>query len=129
MIPLQNGLQGALRLTTQRYYTPSGRSIQAHGIDPDIAMPVIYPGQDEVVKRPDESDLPNALSAAEGVIAEGEDADGAKNGPKVEPFLCAFKEDGTTPVDCQLNRALEILADATAYNQALADAGAARTEH
>ena len=129
VIPLQNGLQGALRLTTQRYYTPSGRSIQAHGIDPDIAMPVIYPGQDEVVKRPDESDLPNALSAAEGVIAEGEDADGAKNGPKVEPFLCAFKEDGTTPVDCQLNRALEILADATAYNQALADAGAARTEH
>jgi C-terminal processing protease CtpA/Prc len=36
IIPLgQNN--GALRLTTARYYTPSGRSIQAKGIDPDIA--------------------------------------------------------------------------------------------
>ena len=35
IIPLgQNN--GALRLTTARYYTPSGRSIQAKGIDPDI---------------------------------------------------------------------------------------------
>ncbi len=30
---------GALRLTTARYYTPSGRSIQALGIDPDILVP------------------------------------------------------------------------------------------
>jgi carboxyl-terminal processing protease len=29
---------GALRLTTARYYTPSGRSIQAKGIDPDIEV-------------------------------------------------------------------------------------------
>src|SRR6185436_8109704 len=29
---------GALRLTTARYYTPSGRSIQAKGIDPDIVV-------------------------------------------------------------------------------------------
>jgi carboxyl-terminal processing protease len=130
VIPLQNGLQGALRLTTQRYYTPSGRSIQAHGIDPDIAMPVIYPGQDEIADRPDESDLPNALAALDGVIeTDEEDEATAENGPKVEPFPCSFKEDGKTPVDCQLNRALEILADATAYNQAIADAGAARTEH
>lgn len=34
VIPLQNG--GALKLTTARYYTPSGRSIQARGITPDI---------------------------------------------------------------------------------------------
>ena len=33
VIPL--GGNGALRLTTARYYTPSGRSIQAKGIDPD----------------------------------------------------------------------------------------------
>ncbi|MEX0851679.1 MAG: S41 family peptidase [Bauldia sp.] len=32
------GASGALRLTTARYYTPSGRSIQAHGIDPDIEV-------------------------------------------------------------------------------------------
>jgi carboxyl-terminal processing protease len=36
IIPLGN--QGALRLTTQRYYTPSGRSIQAKGIVPDIII-------------------------------------------------------------------------------------------
>ena len=36
IIPL--GADGALRLTTARYYTPSGRSIQAHGIDPDIEV-------------------------------------------------------------------------------------------
>jgi carboxyl-terminal processing protease len=36
IIPI--GSQGALRLTTARYYTPSGRSIQAKGIDPDILI-------------------------------------------------------------------------------------------
>jgi carboxyl-terminal processing protease len=36
IIPL--GTNGGLRLTTARYYTPSGRSIQAKGIDPDIAI-------------------------------------------------------------------------------------------
>ncbi len=30
--------QGAMRLTTARYYTPSGRSIQALGIEPDILV-------------------------------------------------------------------------------------------
>jgi carboxyl-terminal processing protease len=34
IIPM--GANGAIRLTTSRYYTPSGRSIQARGIDPDI---------------------------------------------------------------------------------------------
>ncbi len=36
---IQTGPQSALRLTTARYYTPSGRSVQAGGIDPDIAVP------------------------------------------------------------------------------------------
>jgi carboxyl-terminal processing protease len=36
IIPL--GENGALRLTTARYYTPSGRSIQARGIDPDVVV-------------------------------------------------------------------------------------------
>ncbi|GIK81216.1 MAG: S41 family peptidase [Pseudorhodoplanes sp.] len=37
IIPLGSG-NGALRLTTARYYTPSGRSIQAKGISPDIEV-------------------------------------------------------------------------------------------
>jgi carboxyl-terminal processing protease len=49
IIPL--GSNGALRLTTARYYTPSGRSIQAKGIDPDIEtlqdVPEEIRGKDE----------------------------------------------------------------------------------
>ena len=36
IIPLRDG--GALRLTTARYFTPSGRSIQAEGIEPDVVV-------------------------------------------------------------------------------------------
>jgi carboxyl-terminal processing protease len=36
MIPLPN--KGAIRLTTARYFTPSGRSIQATGIEPDYVV-------------------------------------------------------------------------------------------
>ena len=49
IIPLGSG-NGALRLTTARYYTPSGRSIQAKGITPDIEVlqdvPDEHQGQD-----------------------------------------------------------------------------------
>ena len=37
IIPL-GGSNGAIRLTTARYYTPSGRSIQARGIEPDVVV-------------------------------------------------------------------------------------------
>ncbi len=37
ILPTSNG--SAVKLTTARYYTPSGRSIQAEGIEPDIALP------------------------------------------------------------------------------------------
>ncbi len=36
---VQTGPRAALRLTTARYFTPSGRSVQAGGIEPDIAVP------------------------------------------------------------------------------------------
>ncbi|HEU4809721.1 MAG TPA: S41 family peptidase, partial [Sphingomicrobium sp.] len=36
---VQTGPDSALRLTTARYYTPSGRSVQAGGIDPDVVVP------------------------------------------------------------------------------------------
>ncbi len=38
IIPLNNGVDGALHMTTARYYTPSGRSIQTLGITPDIPV-------------------------------------------------------------------------------------------
>ena len=62
IIPLGEG-GGALRLTTARYYTPSGRSIQAEGIVPDIA--VAQGSEDNLpkVERPSEADLPGHLAA------------------------------------------------------------------
>ena len=60
IIPLGEG-GGALRLTTARYYTPSGHSIQATGIQPDIAV-----AQSDAdipkIERPHEVDLPGHLS-------------------------------------------------------------------
>lgn len=127
VIPLQNGLQGALRLTTSRYYTPSGRSIQALGIEPDIEMPVLFPGEEELVERPGEADLPGALAAESAAeVAAAKAAAGSVEAPKVEAVHCEFEADGKTPIDCQLNRALEILADTTRYRQALASAADAR---
>jgi carboxyl-terminal processing protease len=128
VIPLQNGLQGALRLTTARYYTPSGRSIQAEGIEPDIAMPVKYPGQEDLPDRPAEKDLPRALDVARSAAPEASVAADPAKKPKVEPLLCDQKKADGTPEDCQLRRALEILADSTAYRRALADAGQARSQ-
>jgi carboxyl-terminal processing protease len=68
IIPLGPG-NGALRLTTARYYTPSGRSIQAKGIVPDIE--VLQEVPEEVKARTSgeikgESSLKGHLKAAEG---------------------------------------------------------------
>ncbi len=68
IIPLGPG-NGALRLTTARYYTPSGRSIQAKGIVPDIE--VLQDVPEEVKARmtgeiKGESSLRGHLKAAEG---------------------------------------------------------------
>ncbi len=52
---------GALRLTTARYYTPSGHSIQAQGIIPDIAVAQGDEEQVPKIARPTEADLPGHL--------------------------------------------------------------------
>jgi carboxyl-terminal processing protease len=52
---VQTGPQSALRLTTARYYTPSGRSVQAGGIDPDIVVPQL--------SDPDYKDRPRVREA------------------------------------------------------------------
>lgn len=52
--------EGALRLTTERYYTPSGRSIQGLGIMPDILVSA-RPESETTRKRFRESDLKNSL--------------------------------------------------------------------
>ena len=69
IIPLgQNN--GALRLTTARYYTPSGRSIQAKGIDPDIVVLQDVPDE---LKGKDET---KGESSLKGHLKNGEDEKG-----------------------------------------------------
>ncbi|MFZ0449595.1 MAG: S41 family peptidase [Desulfatiglandaceae bacterium] len=50
IIPLSDG--SGLRLTTARYYTPSGKSIQLSGIVPDIKVPFVSPVDQEKIKKP-----------------------------------------------------------------------------
>ncbi|MGB7755261.1 MAG: S41 family peptidase [Salinisphaera sp.] len=80
VLPLNDG--SALKLTTARYYTPSGRSIQAEGITPDIKLaPVkITPTQARGGFGYTEADLPGALKntgaeAGAGPAANDSDAD------------------------------------------------------
>ena len=58
IIPLGDG---ALRLTTARYFTPSGHSIQAEGIIPDIAVAQGDEADIPKIARPSEADLPGHL--------------------------------------------------------------------
>ena len=64
MMSLQDGY--GLKLTTARYFTPSGRSIQAKGISPDIALDNISlkdEEEDSIDFSSQEKDLKNSLSA------------------------------------------------------------------
>ncbi|MHC8508828.1 MAG: S41 family peptidase [Rhodospirillales bacterium] len=93
IIPL--GSQGAMRLTTARYYTPSGVSIQATGIEPDI---IVEQARVEAIERPKqrrEEDLRGAL--------EAEDPDETA-GPASETAAAPER-----PADYQLQRALDLL--------------------
>lgn len=63
IIAMQDG--DALRLTTQRYYTPSGRSIQGFGIQPDIVVRPARIEEDETTAVQRESDLRGALKNEE----------------------------------------------------------------
>ena len=65
--------KGAIRLTTARYYTPSGQSIQAKGIDPDIIVPQ---SKIEVLEKGatrKESDLRGALDKEKNKAGESND--------------------------------------------------------
>jgi carboxyl-terminal processing protease len=60
---VQTGPEAALRLTTARYYTPSGRSVQAGGIDPDITVPQLSDEDYKDRPRIREADLRRHLLA------------------------------------------------------------------
>jgi carboxyl-terminal processing protease len=69
VIPLRGGLDGALKLTTARYYTPSGRSIQKTGITPDLEVASTKEEAQAIANRAfqfSEASFHNALNAQEG---------------------------------------------------------------
>jgi carboxyl-terminal processing protease len=102
IIPLSG--HGAMRLTTARYYTPSGRSIQAVGIEPDI---VVEQARIETVKEASqrrEADLRGALDRP----APNPAADGGEEG-------AAPGVGGGTP-DYQLMRALDLVRGLSLYS-------------
>ena len=64
VMPLRG--DGAMRLTTARYYTPSGRSIQALGVSPDIV--VEQPRRDPGAEDEDEADAAAARTRSEATL-------------------------------------------------------------
>ncbi len=99
IIPLSDN--SGLRLTTARYYTPSGRSIQAKGITPDIAVESLEltasEKKDGMGIR--EKDLENHFESAD------EETGAKKKTEKVPPY----KSDEQIRSDYQLLRALDLL--------------------
>lgn len=95
IIPLSGGKDGAMRMTTSRYYTPSGRSIQAVGVSPDIDVPQSKVEVLEPATQRRERDLRGALDKENGA------ADDAKNSAK--------PKNGAQKADYQLTRALDLI--------------------
>lgn len=99
IIPLSEG--SAVRLTTSLYYTPSGRSIQAKGIEPDIIVKREAPPKEteetnDEVRRIREKDLPRHM--------ENQKRDGHSKAESVQAETQKLLEQ-----DNQLRRALDLL--------------------
>ena len=111
---------GAIRLTTARYYTPSGVSIQAKGITPDIVVNPAKVEDLDISARRREADLRGALDKP----ADADDADNEKDAPPARNLDApaaedADSDDDTTekpPFDYQLSRALDLLRGLALYN-------------
>ena len=95
---------GAIRLTTARYYTPSGVSIQAKGVSPDIEVELARIEKLDA-GRYREEDLDGALDSK----ADGED--GNKNSDD------EAQERDITKIDFQLARAIDLLQGLSVFGQ------------
>lgn len=107
VIPL--GKYGAMRLTTARYYTPSGRSIQAKGIEPDIE---VKPAKVEVL------DTGVGFSEAEFSNALKNETSGDKNSKNADQKKAEAEE---LAKDYQLSRAIDLVKALGLYNEGLED--------
>src|SRR5712692_7469964 len=109
IIPLAG--HGAMRLTTARYYTPSGRSIQAKGIDPDIVV--------------DAAKIEHAPKADDKTAKAGDkpgDKPGDKKDDKADKSETATEQSTIDPSvmgtadDYQLARAVDMLRGIALFN-------------
>ena len=114
IIPLAG--HGAMRLTTARYYTPSGRSIQARGIDPDIVVEAAKIAKDE--KAADKT--AKAGDKKDDKSAKKDDKPGDNKDDKSDSSTAA---EGTidpavmgTADDYQLARAVDMLRGIALFN-------------
>ncbi len=101
VIPLRGGQDGALSITTARYYTPSGRSIQKIGIEPDLEV-ARSAAEARIVSRSSfiysEAAYATALDASIGEERRG------SHTPREAPG-----EDYDKDADYQLQRAFDVL--------------------
>ncbi|QGT79482.1 PDZ domain-containing protein [Guyparkeria halophila] len=99
IMPLSNG--GALRLTTARYYTPSGRSIQAEGITPDVTVHQLKVSDIEDVFSISEASLAGHLTNGDSDMMDAiKQAEGDEDDEEREPLVIR---------DYQLYEALNML--------------------
>jgi len=120
ILPVQGespNAKSAIRLTTARYFTPNGRSIQATGITPDIVMdprPAVARGAGgpQMIR---ERNLPRHLLGGDA----GDKPDGDE--PKEAATEPAKDE---APVDAQLQRALELLKSWNVFKSVVAQKAA-----
>ncbi len=106
ILPLDDS--SALRLTTARYYTPKGRSIQATGIVPDIVLEAAtqQEARNDDKKRPAlrEDNLPGHLQNNKAAPGQQEQGEKEKLAPPAAPT-----GDDSIDNDVQLKRALDLL--------------------
>src|SRR5438067_2313023 len=118
IIPLAG--HGSMRLTTARYYTPAGRSIQARGIDPDIVVEAAKieraPAKDDKTASAADKKDDKSTSAADKKDDKGaKDEKGAKGDTAAEKSSVDPSIIGT-PDDYQLARAADMLRGIALFN-------------
>lgn len=113
VIPLPE--HGAMRLTTARYYTPSGHSIQAKGIEPDI---IVKQAKIELLEQSDkmrmEADLRRRLENLEDIKSKEKSGKKDNGDDKVMKKLPNAEDDSKE--DYQLQRAIDLLRAAHVFN-------------
>ena len=113
IIPL--GGQGALRLTTARYYTPSGRSIQAEGIEPDIKVDQAKLVKIDTGQIRREADLRGALR--NDTLPPGQQQGGQTPNSNAQPGAPGDDVTGDTATDYQLSQAYDLLHGLALFSQ------------